>query len=394
MLKITVGHSNDPDSQSAISEVLEQLHNALAGTALAGASPKAGVLFAAIDFDHPLILDRIIATFPDIALVGGTTDGEMSSVLGFEQDSLTLMLFCSDDITITSGIGRGASKGEIAACQAAVQQASAAHTEAIKFCLSFPESLTTSGELILDGLKQALGQQVPIFGGFAADQWRSQQTYQFFQTEVCSDAVPVLLFSGPILFSHGVASGWQPIGNPGRVTKAENNIVYEIDDQPALAFYHRYLGGLPPSSEYPLALADKDSDRVYMRAPSGIYDETIGSVTFFGVVPVQSVVQITETTHEQILAASRSSMQQALDNYPGQNPAAVLFFSCASRRQILGRRTQEEYAQVQDCLFQQGIAQSLASCGFYSNGEISPLQQQGVTYLHNETFITLLLGES
>jgi hypothetical protein len=388
MLKVAVGHSNDPDSQTAISEVLEQIC-----LTLAGVYPKAGILFAAIDFDHTLVLHRIVEAFPEIELIGGTTDGEMSSVLGFEQDSLTLMVFCSDDITISAGIGRGISKDAIAASQSAVQQAMAAHSEQIQFCISLPESLTTSGILILDSLKQALGEQVPIFGGLTADQWRSQQTYQFFRTEVCSDAVPILLFSGPILFSHGIASGWQPIGNPGRVTKAEKNVVYEIDNQPALAFYHRYLGALPPSSEYPLAVFDVDSDRHYMRAPSGICDPTIGSITFFGDVPEQAMVQITEATHDEILSASQQSTLQALENYPGQAPMAALFFSCASRRQILGSRTKEEYVQAQHCLMQ-FLTQLLPSCGFYTNGEIAPLQQKGVTHYHNETFITVLLGEA
>jgi hypothetical protein len=388
MLKFAVGHSNDPDSQSAISEVLEQIR-----VTLTGVSPKAGILFAAIDFDHALVLHRIAEVFPEIELIGGTTDGEMSSVLGFEQDSLTLMVFCSDNITISAGIGHGVSKDAIAASQSAVQQAGIAHKEEIQFCISLPESLTTSGVVILDSLKQALGKQVPIFGGLTADQWRSQQTYQFFQTEVCSDSVPILLFSGPILFSHGVASGWQPIGKPGRVTKAENNVVYEIDDQPALAFYHRYLGALPPSSEYPLALFDAESNGHYMRAPSGIYDPTIGSITFFGDVPPQSVVQIAETTHSEILSASKLSTLQALENYPGQAPAAALFFSCASRRQILGSLTREEYEQAQHCL-SESLIQPLPSCGFYTNGEIAPLQQKGATYFHNETFITLLLGDA
>ncbi|MBW4515503.1 MAG: FIST C-terminal domain-containing protein [Timaviella obliquedivisa GSE-PSE-MK23-08B] len=388
MLKFVVGHSNDPDSQTAVLEVLEQIHSTLAGM-----NPQAGILFAAIDFDHTLILNRVVQAFPEIELIGGTTDGELSSVLGFEQDSLTLMVFCSDNITISAGIGRGVSKDPIAASEAAVQQAIAAHQEELQFCIALPESLTTSGVLMLDSLKQALGEQVPIFGGLTADQWRSQQTYQFFKTEVCSDAVTVLLFSGAILFSHGIASGWHPIGNSGRVTKAENNVVYEIDDQPALAFYHRYLGALPPSSEYPLALFDADSDRHYMRAPTGIYDPSIGSITFFGDVPVQSTVQITEATHDEILSASQQSTMQALENYPGQAPAAALFFSCASRRQILGSRTKEEYEQAQSCLTQ-SLPQLLPSCGFYTNGEIAPLQQKGAAHYHNETFITLLLGEA
>jgi hypothetical protein len=388
MLKLAVGHSNDPDSQSAVLEIIEQIR-----ATLGDVSPKAGVLFAAIDYDHPLILHRIAEAFPEIELIGGTTDGEMSSVLGFEQDSLTLMVFCSDRITITAGIGRGLSKDTDAAAEASVQEAIVHHKAPIQFCLAFPESLTVSSGLIIDSLKQSLGLQVPIFGGLTADQWRSQQTYQFFKTEVCSDAVPILLFSGSILFSHGIASGWHPIGNPGKITKAEKNIVYEIDDRPALEFYQRYLGVLPPSSEYPLALFDTDSDRYYMRAPSGISDSAVGSITFFGDVPEQATVQITETTHDDILSASQRSTQQAIENYPGQTPLAALLFSCASRRQLLGRRAQEEYEQVQHCLTQ-ALPQSLPSCGFYSNGEIAPLQQQGVTHFHNETFITLLLGEA
>jgi hypothetical protein len=78
MLKFAVGHSNDPDSQAAVSEVLEQIR-----LALAGIPPKVGILFTAIDFDHALILHQIVEAFPEIDLIGGTTDGEMSSVLGF-----------------------------------------------------------------------------------------------------------------------------------------------------------------------------------------------------------------------------------------------------------------------------------------------------------------------
>ncbi|MEG4998681.1 FIST signal transduction protein [Microcoleus sp. B4-D4] len=382
MLKVVVGHSNDPDSLEAITEVLEQCHQSLSGDI-----PQAGILFAAIDFDHLLILQQINQTYPEIQLIGGTTDGEMSSVLGFEQDSVSLMLFCSDRITIRAGLGRGISQDLEAAVETAIVQAKTGHQEPIKLCITFPESLTASAALMLDSLNQALEKKVPIFGGLAADQWRFQQTYQFFGTEVFSDAIPILLISGDILFSHGVASGWKPVGKKGTVTKASQNILYEIDRQPALEFYHHYLGKLPPSSEYPLAVFDVDESHYYMRAPSGVCDRVLGSVTFFGDIPEGAIVQITETTHDRILTASQISMMQALENYPGKVPAAALYFSCSSRRQILGSRTKEEYA-----LTQTGLTQELPSSGFYTYGEISPFKHQKISCFHNETFITLLLG--
>lgn len=384
MLKLAVGHSNDPDSDAAVTEVLAQILSQLSDT-----SPTAGILFAGIDFEHEHILAKIDETFPGIELIGGTTEGEMSSVMGFEQDSLTLMVFCSDTIRISAGIGKSVSKDVRAATTTAVQQAKLKHTEDIQFCLSLPESLTMSNDVILQNLEDALGSTVSVFGGVTAGQYLSQQTRQFCKREACSDSLPILLFSGPVQFSHGVANGWNPMGKAGRVTKSVDNVVYEIDNKPALSFYHHYLGTLPPTPEYPLALLDAESDRCYMRAPSGLYDESIGSITFFGDVPEQSTVYITEASHDDILSASAQSVQQALSSYPGESPSAALFFSCVARRRLLGSRTKEEHT-----LAQRYLGLELPSCGFYTNGEISPLQEKGTSHIHNETFVTLLLGEA
>ena len=381
MFKAVVGHSNDPDSLSAIEEVLQQCTNSLAGDI-----PKAGIIFAAIDFEHSLILQQIHQAFPGIELIGGTTDGEISSVLEFQQDSITLMLFCSDEVEIHAGVGRKVSGDPVTVTKQAVEQAKAKSTAAPKLCLTHPESLTTSGVSILNGLKLALGQHVPIFGGLAADQSRYQNTYQFFQTEVLSDSVPILLFSDTILFSHGVTSGWHPIGQISKVTKVDKNIVYEIDGKPALDFYHHYLGLLPPSIEYPLAVFDQNGDNFYIRAPIA-YNQESGSITFFGDIPDQAVIKIAEAGYEDILAASKTSFMNALDNYPGAEPSAILFFSCVARRQILGTRAKEEYQNIKLCL-----TDYLPACGFYSYGEIAPIEGISQMQFHNETFVTLILG--
>jgi len=381
MLRVAVGHSNDPDSQAAIEDVLEQCT-----LALKGEMPQAGLLFAAIDFDFSGILQCIDQAFPGIELIGGTTDGEISSVLAFQQNSLTLMLFCAEGVEIAAGIGHNVSRDPLSATQQAVEQAKRKNSTEARLCLTLPEGLLASGVSIVENLSLALGTNIPIFGGLTADRWQFKTTYQFFQTEVVSDAVPILLFSGNLLFSCGVASGWSPIGKKGRVTRVEKNVLYEIDGQPALAFYRHYLGGLPPSSEYPLAVFDGDSEQYYVRAPS-IHDPESGSVTFFADIPEHAFVQMTQTNREAILTASKASILQALERYPGTEPEATLFFSCASRRQILGTRTCEEYEIAKTCL-----GSDLQSCGFYTNGEIAPLVPGGHTQFHNETFVTLLLG--
>lgn len=380
MLQIAVGHSNDPLSDFAIAEVIQQCQETLNGNC-----PQAGILLAAIDFDHALLLKQIHQAFPGIELIGGTTAGEISSTLKYQQDSIVLILFASDEIEIHAGLGQGMSKDLQAAAQQAIAQALAKSTQPPKFCLAIPDGLTASGDGIVDSLKQVLGTAVPIFGGLAGAQTHNQAVYQFFQTEVLQDAVPVLIFSGPILFSHGVANGWQPIGNPTAITQSSQNVVYRIGNKSAFEFYDSYLGQ-PPSEEYPLAIFAAGEQRFYTRSPIA-YDSEAGSVTFGGNVPEGVTAQITEATRDMILAASQTSIQQALTTYPGTTPAAALFFSCTARRHILGSYTRKEYDLAEDY-----FTQTMLSAGFYTFGEISPLEPAGISRLHNETFVTLLLG--
>ncbi len=380
MLKTAVGHSNDPDAASAIADVLAQCH-----LALADHRPQAGILLAAVDFDHGLILHRIQQTWPGIDIIGCTADGEVSSTLGFQQDSILLTLFCSDVLEIRAGLGRHLAQSPLAAAQEAVEQARSDRPP--QLCLTVPESLTTSGVAIINSLKAILGNSFPIYGGLAGEEWQFKRTYQFYQTEVWQDALPILLFSGRALrFSCGVASGFQPVSQPGRVTKSTGLTLYTIDDEPALSFFRRHFGDLNPSPEHPLAVFDETQQHFYLRGFSG-YDLETGTITSFAEIPEQAIVQIATASREEIILGAKASMLQALESYPGTAPELALLFSCASRRKILGTRANEEYQLIQSC-----FASPITSAGFYTYGEIAPLSQLGETQLHQDTLVTLLLG--
>ena len=49
---------------------------------LGGSTPQAGFLYAAIDHDFPVLLERVEARYPGLELIGCTTDGELSSSHG------------------------------------------------------------------------------------------------------------------------------------------------------------------------------------------------------------------------------------------------------------------------------------------------------------------------
>ena len=398
-MRACVVHSQDVDSVDAVAELI-----AGAKVALGASLPRAAMLFAGIDHDFAVVLEQINAQWPGISLIGCTTDGEMSSHILFAEDSLALVLLSGDDFHAVSGVARSVSTdvaGSIrGSANDAVQRLAGrgGNGGAPSLCITMPDGLTVSGSAALNALQTSLGDLVPIFGGTAGDQWRFKGTKQFHGTEVLQDSVPFLLFDEGVVFSFGVDTGWRPIGREGRVTEVDGHVVRAIDGRPATQFYREFLGNadITQLTEYPLAVTaddDRGANSYYLRAP-GRTDEAAGCIHFLGDVPDGARVHITTTNRDQILDATRSSFQHALDDFPKDSggaggagkPALALCISCAGRKQILGSRTQEEVRIVNELLA------GVPAAGFYGYGEIARLAKDGISHYHNETFTTLLLG--
>ncbi|MCZ6528374.1 MAG: FIST C-terminal domain-containing protein, partial [Candidatus Dadabacteria bacterium] len=65
----------------------------------------------------------------------------------------------------------------------------------------------------------------------------------------------------------------------------------------------------------------------------------------------------------------------------------AICFSCAARKLVLGTRAHEEFELIQKDY------SDLMVTGFYAYGEIGPLRPNTPSRFHNETFISLLIGE-
>ncbi len=381
-MKIAIGHSIDPLVSAAVEEVVEQVR-----LRLDGAPAKGGLLFACQDADHEQILEAVTSAFPAMPLIGCTTDGELSSVLDFQEDSTLLIVFSGDGLEVRVGLGRSLSDSVENAVQDALDQAQAAAEPRPQLCIAIPESLTVSAVSIVNTLVERLSPDVPLVGGTAGDQWRFEKTRQFIGREVTSDSVPILLLCGAVQVGVGVASGWQPVGPRSLVTRAEGHRVREIDGLPALDFFQQFHGPhVEPNPEYPLGVFDANRGEHYLRAPLS-YDRDSGSVDFAGDIPVGSEVQITDASRNEILTACETSIKMANASFNGTDPAGVLVFSCAARKQLLGTRTAEEAALLRN------LGEGLPMAGFYTYGEIAPMGDRSFATLHNETFVTVLLGQ-
>ncbi|MES9897895.1 MAG: FIST N-terminal domain-containing protein [Sedimenticola sp.] len=381
-----VGHSEDPDAQGAMDEIREQCEKTLSGH-----KPKAGIVYAAIDFDHEELLTIIDEFWPGLELIGCTTDGEVSSELGFSEDSIVLLLFASDTIDITAGIGEGLKDDTKTACREAVEMASAKSEKDSALCITLPDVLTGSGQVVVDSLVAELGKSIPLIGGAAGDQWQFQKTFQFYGKRVLSGAVPVLLFSGPLEYSFSLGLGCSLLGSEGSVTKSEGALLLEVDNKPAADYYRKMIGeSATIGFEFPLAVLSEDGGIDYLRTPAGDFDPETGAVALFGDIKEGSKIRPSMISRDSALASSAQAGETVVSEYPsGQQPSVALIFSCAGRKMLLGTRTQEEPNGLDGML-----DSTIPYAGFYTYGEICPsIPIEDGAKLHNHSLVVALLGE-
>jgi hypothetical protein len=380
VFRLLIGHSDDPDTAAAAAEIVAHCKGALAG-----GQARGGMLFAAIDHDHALLLAAIHDAFPGLALIGCTTDGELSSQHSFSEGSIVLALFVGDAVRAAVGLGRGINKDPTGASARAIAEARQALGVPPVICCITPDGLTIRANAMLASLRAALPNGVPVVGGTAADDWRFTGTQQFCGREVVRDALPVLLLGGGLQVAHAFASGWQPIGLAESVTLSRGYAVQRIGERTAIEFYRHYLGDtMLPSGEHPLAVHDPDGG-FYLRAPQS-HDLETGSIRFAAEIPAGSRVQLTAASRDDILSATHTAVSAARRGFTGE-PSAALVFSCAARKQLLGTRTSEEYTRLRAELGDLPVA------GFYGYGEFVPLGSDRSCSYHNETVVVVLLGD-
>ena len=386
MFQVIVAQSQDPLSAEATREVVEQIRGKLP----AGVQPQAGILYCSIDLKHAEILSDLREQFPDMELIGCTTDGELSSEMGFTDDSLLLMVFVSDTVEIRAGIGQGtATNGEIAGKESAESAYGRMRRQRNRqqFAIILCDPFNAGVSAIDKGIQAVLGETFPVFGGAAAAHSKRRQTFQFFQERVYTDSVVMLLFAGPIAYSGGIQGEHFPLGAKEFVTEAVGNVLYRIGKERAFDYFHRYVGDYDLFMNYCLAVYPEGGDRFYVRSAPRSDPET-GTVTLNGNVGEGAMVQIGMADKETLIDSCLCSLQQALKTFPGEAPAVALVFSCAGRKMSMGTQIVREVQTVQSQL------PTIPFAGFYCYGEFGPLQRGDRYLFHGATFVTVLVGES
>jgi hypothetical protein len=242
-----------------------------------------------------------------------------------------------------------------------------------------------NGSKLVAGLNSVLPASIVITGGLAGNGTQFADTLTYHNDRILKDHLVYLAFYGDSLrVHHGTFGGWDFFGPDRMITSSKDNILYELDGEPALDLYKKYLGDrakdLPGSGLlFPLQIsARKNPQNTVVRTILGV-DEIQKSLIFAGDMPIGYNARMMCAHFERVIdGAGTASEQMAI---PADcNNLMSIAISCVGRRLILGERVIEEVYAVKDRLPK---ASNLV--GFYSYGEISPTQCGEACALHNQS---------
>lgn len=257
--------------------------------------------------------------------------------------------------------------------------------------------LNVNGSELVRGLIDVVGNKVSVTGGLAGDGSQFEETLVGANCAPRSHTIAAIGFYGSaIRIGHGSAGGWDAFGPWRHITRSQGNVLFELDGEPALDLYERYLGdeaeGLPSSGLlFPLQIQHPDlAHNRTVRTILGI-DRVARSLTFAGDMPQGWAAQLMCGNFKRLAeGAAEASRQARLGLADSKDCTGVaLLISCIGRRLLMGQRTQEEVDAAST-----ELGSRLAQIGFYSYGEISPNSASGVCELHNQTMTVTTITEA
>jgi hypothetical protein len=216
----------------------------------------------------------------------------------------------------------------------------------LKGILIFSDELNVNGSQLTQGLSSELPPDIVVTGGLAGDGSSFKNTWVIQSGVAKSQVVTGLgLYGKEVEILHGSKGGWDIFGPERTITKSKDNVVFEIDGQPALKLYKSYLGD---------------------RAPQG------------------SLAQLMRANFERIIegASHASTMMKVA------SAGFSLAISCVGRKLVLGSRIDEEVEAVLS-----ELPKGTLQLGFYSYGEISPLTKGEPCQLQNQTMTLTYISE-
>ncbi len=359
---------------------------------LTGLKPNLVLVFAAPVFfeqsDFGLIFSEC---FPESCVVGCSTAGEICdggvlqnncvvTAIRFDHTSVVTMSTPLADMADSREAGRRLAEGLF--------------DPDLKAVMIFGQGLNINGSALIEGLTEKLGSAIPITGGLAGDNGAFTKTWTIGSQGVSDRNIVVIgLLGNRLQFHHGSFGGWEPFGPARKVTRCQGNVLFELDGEPALPLYKRFLGdyanNLPASGLlFPFAIMDEDRATVTLiRSILGI-SEKKGGLILAGEIEQNGYLKMMHATTDSLVHGALTAARKVSQMFDSSKGGLAILISCVGRKLVMLDRVNDEIEAVSSLL-----SDKTALTGFYSYGEICPLGPATSSKLHNQTMTVTYITE-
>lgn len=333
----------------------------------------------------------IRSTYPQAQIVGCSTAGEICGTQISDDSLVTTAIHFEHTRIQCVKVNITESANSFQAGERLVQTLP---TDELLHVLVISDGQRVNGSDLVSGLTQHLPPHVAVTGGLSGDGTRFKQTLVFLNdTPQEGNIVAVGFYGHHLKVGYGSLGGWDSFGPERLITRAKGNVLYQLDGQPALTLYKKYLGehakGLPATGLlFPLSVRSKDAEREVVRTILAI-DEGAQSMTFAGDVPEGSYARLMKANFDRLVDGAQGAAKTSYEALGSASPDLAILISCVGRKLVLQQRTEEEVEAVRGVLGERTVL-----TGFYSYGEICPAAPNANCELHNQTMTVTTFSES
>jgi hypothetical protein len=376
---------------------------------------KAGVskpdfvfMFGSIGYDQHSLLRAVREATGGAPLsgcsAGGTINGDDADESNF---SVVVTAISSEELRWHNGLARGLADDDSRAVGQRVAKDLLPHLSAETIGLFvFPDGRLDFGvsrdnlDNLFAGLEENLPSErlLPMWGGGAYySNNPGAPAYQYCDDEVITGGVSYALLSGEAQASWAVSHTVIPIGGERKVTRSQGNVIYEIDNKPAVEVLKEYL------PEHALA-DDRDwidyavSLALCFRAPSYMKDEEFvvrgvpavkmadGSIIVQTEVHEGTSIWFSSRDKEKLATGLDRMAAQIKEQLGGEKPKLVFQFECGTRGKMM-LREQEKLQFLRQ--FRRSVDPDVPWAGFYCAGEIGPVEKHNNHHLYTSVVLAL-----
>lgn len=260
--------------------------------------------------------------------------------------------------------------------------------------ITYASKVGANGDKLVRGYKEILDPKTPIFGGLAGDNFKNEKFTVFSNNTFETEGIVALILDGEKVRVEGKAfSGWQALGMTHHVTKVDGNILYEIDNNPALDLFIEYFGLEQSHAKegetmemipgiYAMKVVDKN-DVDYLRSPL-FYDRENQSLILAGEVQNGDKVKFCPMPDIDTVSQTVDFFKNYAQNLSQVD--AVIINTCAARKMAFGPLMNKEIEDIYNIW-------KAPTAGFMAMGEIGNHARENECNFHNVTCSLVSLTE-